>query len=166
MSFLVCVYALKIWMFTGTIMGVGQCLLFGLTVVVRRKFSASRFWDDCVKHKCTVSTHCHQIQLTMRSVQLQATCASDSLEPKLIDLFFCQGYSIHRWDLSLPVGPAGPFIRGTSPGACCHWKRPPLFCVGRLCPEIQNPTSWGILRRHRVQLQPAEHRREGVSCFK
>ncbi|XP_054897623.1 long-chain fatty acid transport protein 1-like isoform X1 [Poeciliopsis prolifica] len=38
----------------GTIMGVGQCLLFGLTVVIRRKFSASRFWDDCVKHNCTV----------------------------------------------------------------------------------------------------------------
>ncbi|XP_073323630.1 long-chain fatty acid transport protein 1-like [Pagrus major] len=38
----------------GTVMGVGQCLLFGLTVVIRRKFSATRFWDDCVKHKCTV----------------------------------------------------------------------------------------------------------------
>lgn len=45
----------KISMFTGTIMGVGQCLLFGLTVVIKRKFSASRFWDDCVKHNCTVS---------------------------------------------------------------------------------------------------------------
>ncbi|XP_070711238.1 long-chain fatty acid transport protein 1-like [Pempheris klunzingeri] len=38
----------------GTIMGVGQCLLFGLTVVMKRKFSASCFWDDCVKHNCTV----------------------------------------------------------------------------------------------------------------
>lgn len=47
----VCVHALA-----GTIMGVGQCLLFGLTVVVRRKFSASSFWDDCVKHDCTVSS--------------------------------------------------------------------------------------------------------------
>ncbi|KAK6300947.1 hypothetical protein J4Q44_G00290450 [Coregonus suidteri] len=32
----------------GNIMGVGQCLLHGLTVVVMSKFSASRFWDDCV----------------------------------------------------------------------------------------------------------------------
>ncbi|KAJ8384630.1 hypothetical protein AAFF_G00199620 [Aldrovandia affinis] len=38
----------------GNIMGVGQCLLYGLTVVVKRKFSASRFWEDCVKHNCTV----------------------------------------------------------------------------------------------------------------
>ncbi|XP_064258058.1 LOW QUALITY PROTEIN: long-chain fatty acid transport protein 1-like [Passer domesticus] len=38
----------------GNILGVGQCLLHGLTVVIRRKFSASRFWDDCVKYRCTV----------------------------------------------------------------------------------------------------------------
>jgi len=38
----------------GNIMGVGQCLIYGLTVVLRRKFSASRFWDDCVKYNCTV----------------------------------------------------------------------------------------------------------------
>jgi len=35
-------------------MGVGQCLLFGLTVVVKKKFSASRFWEDCIKYNCTV----------------------------------------------------------------------------------------------------------------
>lgn len=45
----------------GTIMGVGQCLLFGLTVVVRRKFSASRFWDDCAKHNCTVIIYIGEI---------------------------------------------------------------------------------------------------------
>ncbi|XP_077779839.1 long-chain fatty acid transport protein 1 isoform X4 [Podarcis muralis] len=38
----------------GNIMGAGQCVIHGLTVVIRKKFSASRFWDDCVKYKCTV----------------------------------------------------------------------------------------------------------------
>lgn len=38
----------------GNIMGVGQCLINGLTVVIRKKFSASRFWDDCAKYRCTV----------------------------------------------------------------------------------------------------------------
>lgn len=38
----------------GNIIGVGQCLIYGLTVVLRKKFSASRFWDDCVKYNCTV----------------------------------------------------------------------------------------------------------------
>uniref|UniRef100_A0A671WF93 long-chain-fatty-acid--CoA ligase n=1 Tax=Sparus aurata TaxID=8175 RepID=A0A671WF93_SPAAU len=45
----------------GTVMGVGQCLLFGLTVVIRRKFSATRFWDDCVKHNCTVILYIGEI---------------------------------------------------------------------------------------------------------
>ncbi|KAM8925657.1 long-chain fatty acid transport protein 1 isoform 3-T3 [Lycaon pictus] len=40
----------------GNIMGVGQCLIYGLTVVLRKKFSASRFWDDCVKYNCTVGS--------------------------------------------------------------------------------------------------------------
>ncbi|GCB72250.1 hypothetical protein scyTo_0001892 [Scyliorhinus torazame] len=38
----------------GNIVGIGQCLLHGLTVVIRKKFSASCFWDDCVKYRCTV----------------------------------------------------------------------------------------------------------------
>ena len=39
----------------GGIIGVGQAFLRGTTVVIKKKFSASRFWDDCVHHKCTVS---------------------------------------------------------------------------------------------------------------
>uniref|UniRef100_A0A3Q4G7U2 long-chain-fatty-acid--CoA ligase n=1 Tax=Neolamprologus brichardi TaxID=32507 RepID=A0A3Q4G7U2_NEOBR len=45
----------------GNIMGLGQCLLFGLTVVIRRKFSASCFWDDCAKHNCTVIQYIGEI---------------------------------------------------------------------------------------------------------
>ncbi|XP_041789003.1 long-chain fatty acid transport protein 1-like [Chelmon rostratus] len=59
----------------GTIMGVGQCLLFGLTVVVRRKFSASRFWDDCVKHNCTVILYIGEI---CRYLLAQPVCSSEA----------------------------------------------------------------------------------------
>ncbi|XP_072240575.1 long-chain fatty acid transport protein 1-like [Leuresthes tenuis] len=45
----------------GAIMGVGQCLLFGTTVVIKRKFSAKCFWDDCVKYKCTVIQYIGEI---------------------------------------------------------------------------------------------------------
>ncbi|XP_043914794.1 long-chain fatty acid transport protein 4 [Protopterus annectens] len=38
----------------GNIVGMGQCLLHGVTVVIKRKFSASRFWDDCAKYRCTI----------------------------------------------------------------------------------------------------------------
>lgn len=38
----------------GGLLGIGQALLYGNTVVLRRKFSASQFWDDCKLHQCTV----------------------------------------------------------------------------------------------------------------
>ena len=40
----------------GGMLGVGQAVLLGNTVVIRRKFSASNFWKDCSQYKCTVST--------------------------------------------------------------------------------------------------------------
>uniref|UniRef100_A0A4W5RML0 Very long-chain fatty acid transport protein n=1 Tax=Hucho hucho TaxID=62062 RepID=A0A4W5RML0_9TELE len=46
---------------SGNIMGVGQCLINGLTVVVKKKFSASRFWEDCIKHNCTVVQYIGEI---------------------------------------------------------------------------------------------------------
>lgn len=45
----------------GNIVGVGQCLVNGLTVVVKKKFSASRFWDDCVKYNCTIVQYIGEI---------------------------------------------------------------------------------------------------------
>uniref|UniRef100_A0A8C3AKR3 Long-chain-fatty-acid--CoA ligase n=1 Tax=Cyclopterus lumpus TaxID=8103 RepID=A0A8C3AKR3_CYCLU len=45
----------------GNIMGVGQCLIYGLTVVVKKKFSASRFWEDCIKYNCTIVQYIGEI---------------------------------------------------------------------------------------------------------
>jgi fatty-acyl-CoA synthase len=39
---------------TGGICGVGICLNTGAALVLRRKFSATNFWDDIVDNKCTV----------------------------------------------------------------------------------------------------------------
>lgn len=39
----------------GGVMSIGQALLFGSTVVIRKKFSASGYFPDCQKYKCTVS---------------------------------------------------------------------------------------------------------------
>ncbi|KAL7737977.1 hypothetical protein ACLKA6_006337 [Drosophila palustris] len=41
----------------GGIVGVGNALLNGSTVVLRKKFSASNFWSDCCKHNCTVAQY-------------------------------------------------------------------------------------------------------------
>lgn len=45
----------------GGIIGVGQAFLRGTTVVVKKKFSASRFWDDCVQHNCTAAQYIGEI---------------------------------------------------------------------------------------------------------
>ncbi|CAH8678893.1 hypothetical protein MS3_00004570 [Schistosoma haematobium] len=45
----------------GGICGVGQMLLYGNTIVIRSKFSASQFWSDCVKYKCTVAQYIGEI---------------------------------------------------------------------------------------------------------
>ncbi|CAG2120567.1 unnamed protein product [Medioppia subpectinata] len=34
-------------------MGCAQAVLFGITLTLRDKFSASNFWDDCIKYNCT-----------------------------------------------------------------------------------------------------------------
>lgn len=39
---------------SGGCMGAGMTLLFGLTAVLRKKFSVTNFWSDCNKYGCTV----------------------------------------------------------------------------------------------------------------
>ena len=48
--------SLPLYHSAGGIIGVGQCFIGGCTLALRRKFSASKFWDDCVESKATVSS--------------------------------------------------------------------------------------------------------------
>lgn len=49
--------SLPLYHLAGGTVGICQCLTFGNTMAIRNKFSASNFWKDCVKYKCTVSRH-------------------------------------------------------------------------------------------------------------
>lgn len=40
---------------SGGCLGVSFCLVLGATMVIRRKFSASRFFEECIEYKATVS---------------------------------------------------------------------------------------------------------------
>jgi fatty-acyl-CoA synthase len=44
---------LPIYHATGVTVGIGAALMNGATVVLRRKFSASNFWKECIQYKCT-----------------------------------------------------------------------------------------------------------------
>ncbi|VDM78794.1 unnamed protein product [Strongylus vulgaris] len=43
------------------IMGIGTVIVSGTTAVIRKKFSASNFWKDCVKYSCTASQYIGEI---------------------------------------------------------------------------------------------------------
>jgi fatty-acyl-CoA synthase len=45
--------ALPLYHTAGGVMAVGNSLLGGSTAIITRKFSASRFWDECVEHGAT-----------------------------------------------------------------------------------------------------------------
>ncbi|ESP05040.1 hypothetical protein LOTGIDRAFT_205996 [Lottia gigantea] len=45
----------------GGILGTGQAVLGGTTLVIRKKFSASQFWNDCIKYNCTVAQYIGEI---------------------------------------------------------------------------------------------------------
>ena len=54
---------------SGGVIASGQMLILGCTMVLRSKFSASNFWTDCIKHKCTVSIALHSQPCSMESTR-------------------------------------------------------------------------------------------------
>ncbi|XP_034458672.1 very long-chain acyl-CoA synthetase [Hippoglossus hippoglossus] len=45
---------LPLYHMSASLLGVGGCINLGATCVLKKKFSASQFWKDCVKHNVTV----------------------------------------------------------------------------------------------------------------
>ncbi|XP_047519939.1 long-chain fatty acid transport protein 1 [Pieris napi] len=45
----------------GGVLGAGQCIVLGCTVVLRRKFSASNYWKDVANYKCTAAQYIGEI---------------------------------------------------------------------------------------------------------
>lgn len=45
----------------GGALGTCQMLIFGNTLVIREKFSASNFWSDCIKFECTAAQYIGEI---------------------------------------------------------------------------------------------------------
>ncbi|KAM9307457.1 long-chain fatty acid transport protein 6 [Pholidichthys leucotaenia] len=45
---------LPLYHMSASLLGIGGCIDLGATCVLKKKFSASQFWKDCVKHNVTV----------------------------------------------------------------------------------------------------------------
>ncbi|XP_044268759.1 long-chain fatty acid transport protein 4 [Tribolium madens] len=53
-----CFYTpLPLYHTAGGCMSVGQMLIYGATLVIRKKFSASAYFSDCEKYKCTIAQY-------------------------------------------------------------------------------------------------------------
>ncbi|XP_071566963.1 long-chain fatty acid transport protein 4 [Temnothorax nylanderi] len=53
--------SLPLYHTAGGILGAGQALMGGVTVVLRRKFSATKYWSDCIHYECTVAQYIGEI---------------------------------------------------------------------------------------------------------
>ena len=63
---------------SGGVIGMGMSLMFGIRVVVCRKFSASRFWTECIKHDCTVVAYSLHRSVTTSSATTTTTTTTTS----------------------------------------------------------------------------------------
>lgn len=53
--------AIPLYHMAGGAVGTSQCLIHGCTIVIRSRFSASNFWTDCIRYKCTAAQYIGEI---------------------------------------------------------------------------------------------------------
>lgn len=63
----------------GGVMSIGQALLFGSTVVIRKKFSASSYFPECQKYKCTVSIILYPLLIFIGEKLMEFLCLGCSI---------------------------------------------------------------------------------------
>lgn len=49
--------SIPLYHLAGGIMGTSQCLIFDSSMVIKRRFSASQFWPDCIKYRATCAQY-------------------------------------------------------------------------------------------------------------
>ncbi|EDW73706.2 uncharacterized protein Dwil_GK19548 [Drosophila willistoni] len=76
----------------GGVMSMGQALLFGSTVVIRRKFSASGYFADCARFNCTIAQYIGEM-----ARYILATPAASHDRKHLIRMVFGNGLRPQIW---------------------------------------------------------------------
>lgn len=119
----------------GGVMSIGQALLFGSTVVIRKKFSASGFFPDCQKYKCTV--------MHLKSF-VKRVC--------ITLLMFCRlDCTIHWWNVSICVGYAKFVGRQRASVTFSIWQRIATANLATIRWTFQYTEYCGILWGNRRQ---------------
>lgn len=83
--------ALPIYHSAGGIIGTGHVTLLGGTLVLRKKFSASNFWKDCIKYQCTVSIRLREAHVALLNLEIVTVKLIESAHIKSVNpLGSCQ----------------------------------------------------------------------------
>jgi hypothetical protein len=108
--------------------GIGQLYTQGCAAVVRRKFSASRFWDDCIKYECTVGSAnvLHTVPHMNRSAD----------------------YTIHRRSVSVSLGSAAQVDRSRPSRVADIRQWTPATDLATSGREVRYQTCGRILWQH------------------
>lgn len=79
---------------TGGVVGIGLMMVFGTTVVIRKKFSVRNFWTDCCKYNCNAAQYIGEICRYLLS-------APENPEERKhnVQLMFGNGLRPQIWDL-------------------------------------------------------------------
>ncbi|XP_028968982.1 long-chain fatty acid transport protein 4 [Galendromus occidentalis] len=83
---------LPLYHIAGGVLGTSQSVLFGLSGAMAPKFSASTFWEDCIKYQCTVTQYIGEI---CRYLYNQAPKVTDNQHS--IRLMFGNGLRPQLW---------------------------------------------------------------------
>lgn len=128
--------SLPLYHTAGGLIGVGQALLRGITVVLRRRFSASKFWPDCVHYECTVNLFLHyhldlylivQSCINKKKIYIYTWIFVSSLLTRVIRMYSLRslpviGCSVHRWDMSISAHCTGCPLRYNAQSSTDVWK--------------------------------------------
>uniref|UniRef100_A0A0A1XF88 long-chain-fatty-acid--CoA ligase n=1 Tax=Zeugodacus cucurbitae TaxID=28588 RepID=A0A0A1XF88_ZEUCU len=76
----------------GGVMSMGQALIFGSTVAIRKKFSASGYFSDCVRYNCTIAQYIGEM-----ARYILATPASEYDRSHKIRMVFGNGLRPQIW---------------------------------------------------------------------
>lgn len=148
--------SLPLYHSAGGMIGVGSVLLCGVTAALRKKFSASNFWTDCIRYKCTVSE------------RLPACLVPKKFFACLCPIFFLcvlqfkpmstvcttvAGGTVYWGNLSLRADDTAETDRHPAQRAANVWQRFAAPDLAPVCVALQHSADRRVLRLHRRQFQ-------------
>lgn len=129
--------SIPLYHLAGGIMGVSQCLIFDSAMVIKRRFSASQFWNDCIKYNATCAQYIGEL-----CRYLLATKPSEADTKHQVQIMFGNGLRPQLWNEFVnrfKVKQIGEFYGSTEGNAnIVNYTNQPGACgfVSRILPII------------------------------